>query len=444
MAGSPVRTSSITIAKRDARNARCGHIGRASDPLAVRRLNFATSSRTGSEPTAVSSERPMPTVRFHTHIADVAAAAWDDLRPDANPFVAHAFLAALERDGCVRVEWGWQAHHLGLYENHHLVAAAPLYVKTNSHGEYVFDFGWARAWQQAGGTYYPKLLNAVPYSPVPGPRLLAGAHPGTPALQRQLVTAMREEAERLGVSSLHANFLQAPELAAFAADQGAHAWLPRTDLQFHWHNHGYRHFPAFLATLTHKKRKNIARERTQVAASGLAIEWRDGASLDDDEWQQVHRLYAATFADKGNRATLSAAFFRDLGRLDLGAQLALARRDGTIVAMALFLRSDRVLYGRYWGTSIMQPGLHFELCYYRGIDYAISQHLERFEPGAQGEHKLARGFLPARTHSRHYLLNPDFHAAVAAALVHERAAIDAYADELNSHTPYAANEPTPR
>ncbi len=308
----------------------------------------------------------------------------------------------------------------------------------------MFDFSWADAWQRAGGAYYPKLLNAVPYSPVPGPRLLAGVSARTPALQRELVTAMRAEAERLGLSSVHANFLQPSELDAFDADIAQHAWLARTDIQFHWHNHGYRHFPAFLATLAHKKRKNILRERTQVATSGVTIEWRDGTSLSDDEWQQVHALYTTTFDNKGNRATLSAAFFRELGHLDLGTQLALARRDDTIVAMALFLRSDHVLYGRYWGTSVVQPGLHFELCYYRGIDYAIAQQLERFEPGAQGEHKLARGFLPARTSSRHYLVNPDFHAAVAAALVHEAAAVDAYANELNSHSPYAMRERVPR
>ena len=385
----------------------------------------------------------MLTARFHAHIADIPSAAWDALRPDSNPFVAHALLAALERDGCIRAPWGWQAHHLGLYENDALVAAAPLYLKTNSHGEYVFDFSWADAWQRAGGEYYPKLLNAVPYSPVPGPRLLAGADERAPALQRQLVTAMRAEAVRMGLSSVHANFLQPVELAAFDADDAPHPWLARSDVQFHWHNRGYRHFPAFMATLAHKKRKNILRERAQIAASGLTIEWRDGASLSDDEWQQVHALYAATFARKGNDATLSAAFFRELGQLDLGAQLALARDGGSMVAMALFLRSDRVLYGRYWGASVMQPGLHFELCYYRGIDYAIAQQLQRFEPGAQGEHKLARGFLPTQTSSRHYLVNAGFHAAVAAALVHERAAVDAYADVLNSHSPYAAREQVP-
>ncbi|KZC18670.1 MULTISPECIES: GNAT family N-acetyltransferase [Rhodanobacter] len=374
----------------------------------------------------------MHEIRFHTAIAELPAAAWDALRADANPFVSHALLDALERSGCIRPDWGWQAHHLGLYEDGRLLAAAPLYLKGNSHGEFVFDWSWASAWQRAGGEYYPKLLNGVPYSPVAGPRLLAGNDAHTPSLQRELVEAMRREAERLGLSSVHANFLQPAELAAFGD-----GWLARSDVQFHWHNRGYRHFPDFLAALNHKKRKNILRERRQVAASGLAIEWRSGDSLHDDEWQRVHALYEATFDMKGNHAALTAAFFRQLGTLGSTAQLALARDGAAIVAMALFVQGDKVLYGRYWGAAVDVPGLHFELCYYRGIDYAIAHRLDRFEPGAQGEHKLARGFLPARTHSRHYLANPDFRAAVAAALASEAEAVDAYATELGDHSPYA-------
>ncbi|CAM5274546.1 GNAT family N-acetyltransferase [Rhodanobacter lindaniclasticus] len=326
--------------------------------------------------------------------------------------------------------WGWQPHHLGLYDDgHHLVAAAPVYLKGNSHhGEFVFDWSWANAWERAGGEYYPKLLCGVPYSPVPGPRLLAG----TPALQRTLVAAMREEAGRLGLSSAHANFLLASETAAFGDD-----WLARSDVQFHWHNRGYRHFPDFLAALNHKKRKNILRERQQVAASGLAIEWRSGDTLADDEWDRVHALYEATFDDKGNHAVLTAAFFRRLGELGPLAQLALARAGGGIVAMALFLQGDGVLYGRYWGATLDVPALHFELCYYRGIEYAIARQLRRFEPGAQGEHKLARGFLPARTQSRHWLAHAGFRAAVANALAREASAMDAYAEELRQHSPYA-------
>jgi len=383
------------------------------------------------------TDSAMHDIRFHAAITELPAAEWDALRADANPFVSHAFLAALERGGCIRPDWGWQAHHLSLHENGRLLAAAPLYLKGNSHGEFVFDWSWASAWERAGGEYYPKLLCGVPYSPVPGPRLLAGHDERTPMLQRALVEAMRSETDRMGLSSVHVNFLQETELAAFGQGHSNPHWLARSDVQFHWHNHGYRHFPAFLATLNHKKRKNILRERSQVAASGVAIEWRSGDTLSSDEWRQVHALYETTFDMKGNHAALTAAFFRQLGELGGTAQLALARKDETIVAMALFIQSDKVLYGRYWGASVDLPGLHFELCYYRGIEHAIAHQLTRFEPGAQGEHKLARGFLPVRTHSRHYLANPDFRAAVAASLASEAQAVDAYVDELQSHSPYA-------
>lgn len=373
-----------------------------------------------------------PEPRFHRSITEIHANAWDALRADDNPFVSHAFLSALESTGCVRADWGWQPHHLGLYANGTLLAAAPLYLKGNSHGEFVFDFSWASAWERAGGEYYPKLLNAVPYSPVPGPRLLAGSGPRTPMLQRALVAAMRSEANRMGLSSVHANFLTEAAAAAFDPD-----WLARSDVQFHWHNRGYRHFPDFLAALTHKKRKNILRERRQVETSGLTIEWRSGETLSHDEWQQLHALYETTFDAKGNHAALTTGFFNRLGELGSLTQLALARHEQEIVAMALFIQGGSVLYGRYWGTSVDVPGLHFELCYYRGIEYAIAQKLARFEPGAQGEHKLARGFLPIRTYSRHYLANADFRAAVAAALVREASAVDAYAIDLLEHSPYA-------
>jgi predicted N-acyltransferase len=375
--------------------------------------------------------------RFHDRIADIPAADWDALRPDDNPFVAHAFLHALERDGCVRPDWGWQAHHLGLYEHGRLLAAAPLYLKGNSHGEFVFDWGWARAWERAGGDYYPKLLCGVPYSPVPGPRLLVGRDtPQAPVLRRMLVEAMRDETERLGLSSAHANFLGEIDADAFDDD-----WLPRSDVQFHWHNRGWRDFDDFLAALSHKKRKNIRHERAQVAAAGLRIEWRAGRELRLHEWRRIHALYEATFGAKGNHAALTATFFSRLGELGDAVQLALARGGEEIVAMALFLRSREALYGRYWGAAAEIPGLHFELCYYRGIEYAIAQGLQRFEPGAQGEHKLARGFLPVRTHSRHYLADERFRAAVRDALAREAPAMDDYAAELSAHSPYAERRP---
>ncbi|MGN2243028.1 GNAT family N-acetyltransferase [Frateuria sp. GZRR33] len=374
----------------------------------------------------------MLTARFHAAIAELPAATWDALRASANPFVSHAFLHTLESTGCIRPDWGWQAHHLGLYEDDRLIAAAPVYLKGNSHGEFVFDWSWAGAWERAGGDYYPKLLNAVPYSPVPGPRLLAGRDARAPRLRQALVEAMRAEADRLGLSSVHANFLEDQELDAFGSD-----WLARSDVQFHWHNQGYGHFDDFLATLRSKKRKNIRQERAQVSAYGLDIRMRDGTTMDADAWRQIHALYTATFDAKGNHAALTRAFFQALGHLGSGVQVACAMDGERIEAMALFLQSDTTLYGRYWGARVELPGLHFELCYYRGIEHAIARGLARFEPGAQGEHKLARGFVPVRTHSRHYLAHPQFRRAVREALVHEAQAMDDYVAELGAHAPYA-------
>jgi uncharacterized protein len=371
--------------------------------------------------------------RFHSRIEDMPAEAWDALRPDDNPFVSHAFLAALERTGCIRADWGWRAHHLGLYEDGQLVAAAPLYLKGNSHGEFVFDWSWASAWERAGGDYYPKLLNAAPYSPVPGPRLLAGTGPQAAARRQALVSTMSAFAKRMKLSSVHANFLRDDELAAFGDE-----WLARSDVQFHWQNQGHADFADFLGALNHKKRKNIRQERAHVAACGLSIEMRNGGELSANEWQRIHALYESTFDAKGNHAALTRAFFLTLGEtLGDAVQLALARDGHEIVAMALFLQSRDTLFGRYWGGEVDVPGLHFELCYYQGIDYAIRHGLQRFEPGAQGEHKLARGFLPVRTHSRHYLVNEDFRAAVRAALAQEDEAIRDYAQELHAHSPYA-------
>jgi len=367
--------------------------------------------------------------RFHDRIADIPAADWDALRADGNPLVSHAFLHALEDTGCIRPTWGWQAHHLGLYEHGRLLAAAPLYLKGNSHGEFVFDWSWAAAWERAGGDYYPKLLCGVPYSPVTGPRLLAG---GKGELQRALVDAMRREAERLRVSSVHANFLRDDEAGAFGAD-----WLARSDVQFHWRNRGWRDFGDFLAALNHKKRANIRHERARVAAGGLRVEWRSGDTLGEAEWAEVHALYLATFDAKGNHAALTAEFFHRLGTLGGITQLALAHDGAGIAAMALFLEGDGILHGRYWGSRIELPGLHFELCYYRGIEHAIAQGLQGFEPGAQGEHKLARGFLPVRTRSRHLILHEGFRTAVREALQQEAASMDLYASECMAHSPYA-------
>ncbi|MHB1897114.1 MAG: GNAT family N-acetyltransferase [Metallibacterium sp.] len=366
----------------------------------------------------------------------IAAAKWDALRPDDNPFLSHAFLAGLEQHGCLRADWGWQAQHLGVFEDDRLVAAAPLYLKFNSHGEFVFDHAWAQALERAGGDYYPKLLCAVPYSPVVGPRLLVGAGAGADARRAALLAGLRELMQSAQLSSTHLLFLEADDLAACAADD-AH-WLARNDVQFHWINRGWHTFEDFLSALKHKKRKNIRAELAQVAASGLHIEWRAGSSLDAHEWTAVHALYLDTFAAHGNLAALNSEFFARLGAALPGhVWLALARAGDVIVAMALFLSSSSTLYGRYWGSRVQVPGLHFELCYYQGIEHCLRTGLQRFEPGAQGEHKLARGFLPTLTHSRHAIAHAGLRHAVVQYLAQEQLQVQAWRAELLTHSPYA-------
>jgi predicted N-acyltransferase len=377
----------------------------------------------------------MSDIRFIDNLGGIDAAQWDALIDDGNPFVSYAFLRGMEEHGCLRRDYGWQAHHLVVMEGDTLIAAAPVFLKGNSHGEFVFDFSWANAFERAGGDYYPKLLCAAPYSPVPGPRLLARDE----ETKMLLVAALVAETQRLGLSSVHVNFLRESDLPAFDA-----RWLQRFDWQFHWHNRGYPHFPAFLDTLTGKKRKNIRQERRQAAESGLAIAMEAGSTLTDGDWRELHALYETTFDMKGNHAAMTLPFFQHLGRaLGDRIQVATARMDGRIVAMALFMVGHSTLYGRYWGSLVEVQGLHFELCYYLGIEFCIAKKLQTFEPGAQGEHKMARGFLPTRTHSRHYLVNESFDQAVRNALVHEARSREAYYAELMEHSPYAPVPATP-
>lgn len=371
----------------------------------------------------------MSEIRILDSLAGVDAATWDALVGDGNPFVSHAFLRGMEQHGCLRPDYGWQPHHITVYDGESLIAAAPAYLKGNSHGEFVFDFSWANAFERAGGDYYPKLLGAAPYSPVPGPRLLATNR----ANKIALVAALVAETDRLGLSSVHVNFLKEADLDAFDA-----RWLERFDWQFHWHNREYRHFEAFLAALTGKKRKNIRQERRQASESGLQMAMEAGSTISQRDWQDLHALYETTFDSKGNHAAMTLPFFQHLGQaLGDRVQVATARMDGRPVAMALFLVGGSTLYGRYWGSVVDVPGLHFELCYYVGIEFCIAHKLQTFEPGAQGEHKLARGFLPTRTHSRHYLVNESFDQAVRQALVHEGRSREAYRAELMEHSPYA-------
>ena len=374
-------------------------------------------------------------LRLHDGIAAIDATAWDALAGGDHPFVAHAFLAGLEQHGCIRTEFGWRACPLGLYENDRLVAAAPLYLKDNSHGEFVFDHAWANAYARNGLEYYPKLLCAVPYSPVTGPRLLVGEGSGADARRSALIDAIQQQTAQLDLSSVHLNFAEDIDAVAFDSS----GWLPRFDWQFHWRNRGWGDFDGFLGALSAKKRKNIRHERAQVARAGVHCETRHGDELDVADWRAIHRLYLSTFDAHGNHPALTEPFFRHLGAAMPRQVLAvLCRRGMRIIAAALCLRSADTLYGRYWGADEQIPGLHFEACYYQGIDYCIRNGLQVFEPGAQGEHKIARGFLPARTRSFHHVVDPRFRAAIRAALEREAVALEHYGREAMDHSPYCA------
>ncbi|MEO7935467.1 MAG: GNAT family N-acetyltransferase [Dokdonella sp.] len=373
-------------------------------------------------------------IRLHNGISEIHAERWDALVGSDHPFLAHAFLSGLEEHGCILREFGWQTCPIGLYENDILVAAAPLYLKGNSHGEFVFDWSWASAYERNGLAYYPKLLCAVPYSPVSGPRLLVEVSDRTVALREALIEAIEQHVAAMGMSSAHLNFVD---------DAGANAlsgtrWLPRFDWQFHWTNRGWNDFDDFLAALKPKKRKNIRQERQQVAAAGVTCEIRHGDELDADEWRILHELYRSNFDAHGNHPALTEGFFRHLGQhMPRQVVAVLCRRAGRIIAAALCLRSSDTLYGRYWGAEEQIPGLHFEACYYQGIDYCIRNGLQHFEPGAQGEHKIARGFLPVRTRSFHFVRDQRFASAIADALQREAVGLEMYREDLMAHSPYA-------
>ena len=367
--------------------------------------------------------------RFLPSLADVSARDWDALHDGRNPFVTHAFLHGLESQGCLRRDWGWTPHHLTLWEGDTLVAAAPGYLKDNSHGEFVFDHAWAHAYARYGLDYYPKWLCAVPYSPVTGPRLLAqdAAH------RKALLTAVRDEVLRLGLSSAHVNFHAEDEDDAFASD-----WLPRIDVQYHWRNPGHwRDFDGFLADFDHKHRKNIRQERAKVQRAGVVIRTVHGDEATAADLEAMFGFYLRTFQDYGNSPALTLPFLQHLART-MPRQLVmfLADHDDRTIAGALCLRGHDTLYGRYWGAEAPLPGLHFETCYYQGIAYCLREGLARFEPGAQGEHKIARGFLPAWVRSRHWIADPEFAGALAHWCDEESQAVRRYARTLQSHSPF--------
>jgi len=367
--------------------------------------------------------------RLAESLSGVPSRDWDALHGGGHPFVRHAFLAGLEQHGCLRPRLGWRPRHALLYRGAELVAAAPAYLKENSHGEFVFDHAWAHAYAHYGVPYFPKWLVAVPYSPVTGPRLLAKDQPARAALAEAMLAQLRAD----GLSSLHVNFLPEDELRAF--DE---RWLARGDVQFQWRNEaGWRDFDGFLAAFSSRKRKNLRAERAQVRRAGVDFRIVHGDEASPADLADMHRFYCLTQHDKGNRPALTPEFFRHLAcEMPRSLVLVLAHQQGRTIAGALCLRGADTLYGRYWGADETLPGLHFETCYYQGIDYCLREGLHRFEPGAQGEHKVARGFLPVLTHSRHFIADPAFERALRPWCAEERAAALRYREVVMAHSPF--------
>ena len=370
-----------------------------------------------------------PVARTLPGVAAIAVADWDACAGDGNPFVAHAFLAALEESRSATAQAGWQPLPIVVDgADGRPVAALPAYAKSHSQGEYVFDHAWADAWHRAGGNYYPKLQIAVPFSPVPGPRLLTR----DPALAPALIAAAEALVVQADMSSAHATFVDPAEVPVFEAA----GWLIRTDRQFHWVNRGYATFDDFLSALTSRKRKAIRKER-QAAVAGLEIEHVTGAALTDAHWDAFWRFYQDTGARKWGQPYLTRRFFTLLGeRMADRILLILAKRDGRPIAGALNLIGADTLYGRYWGAVEEVPFLHFELCYYQAIDAAIARGLSRVEAGAQGEHKLARGYEPTATWSAHFIPHAGFRRAVADYLAAERQAVARNIEMLSEMAPF--------
>jgi predicted N-acyltransferase len=377
-------------------------------------------------------------VKLVTSISAVDAAQWDACANPAgaifNPFIAHAFLKALEDSRSVGSGTGWLPRHLVIEdERGNVSAAAPAYFKSHSQGEYVFDHGWAEAYEQAGGRYYPKLQIAVPFTPVPGPRLLVKPGPRAYADEQLLAAAAIEVARQGGLSSVHLTFLS-PDTAERLRALG---FLTRTGQQFHWQNHGYGSFDDFLATLASRKRKAIRKEREAAVAPGIEIHCLTGRKITEAHWDAMFAFYLDTGSRKWGRPYLNRAFFSLLGQSMADSIVLMLAYDGaTPIAGAInFVGKDRI-YGRNWGCTRDVPFLHFELCYYQAIDYAIAHQLAVVEAGAQGEHKLARGYAPAPTHSVHWIAHPGLRQAVADYLDREKHAVAHNQDVLEQFTPF--------
>lgn len=370
--------------------------------------------------------------RIVNDLDTISPAKWKSLGTENNPFLSHAFLSGLERFDCLKNQ-NWKPNHIVIEENNELLGFMPLYIKQDSYGEFVFDWAWADAYQQAGRNYYPKLVSAIPFTPVAGSRLLVNKSQNIEAIKQTLLnTAFALMDDKL-YSSLHILFPEKDELPVLSDNAG----LKRTTIQFHWLNKGYRDFQDFTDSLTSKKRKKILKERREITKSGIEIERLNGNAISSHQWDTFYQFYCRTFYSKWGEPRLTLDFFKSLGAaLPEQTLLILAKKDKNYIAGAFAMSDLNTLYGRHWGCSQYLPYLHFELCYYQTIEYAIEQRLNRLDAGVQGEHKLARGFHPIAMTSGHWIREADFRNAIANYLERESVMMQEHIEMLESHLPF--------
>ncbi|WP_105401244.1 GNAT family N-acetyltransferase [Neorhizobium sp. T7_12] len=387
------------------------------------------------------------TIRIENSFCAISPASWSRLSGTSkssssdvpyNPFLSHAFLSALEESGSATAKTGWLGHHLLLEDDKGtLIGAVPGYLKSHSQGEYVFDHGWADAFERAGGRYYPKLQCTVPFTPASGPRLLVRDGYDRGSTELTLAAGLQEVTRQLGISSAHVTFVAEDQVAAFEEAD----YLHRTDKQFHFINEGYANHDAFLETLASRKRKALKKERRSALENGITIDWLTGKDLTEDIWDQFFTFYMDTGGRKWGRPYLTRTFYSLIGeRMPEDILLVMAKREGKYVAGAINFIGGDALYGRHWGCIEDHPFLHFEVCYHQAIDFALTKGLKRVEAGAQGEHKLARGYLPVTTHSMHYIAHAGLRRAIADYLEHEREDVEQMTEYLAEHSPFRKGE----
>ena len=376
-------------------------------------------------------------------LSDITSEEWNALLPsDAGPFLRHEFLSALEVTGCVGANTGWQVAHLALRNSQKLIGAMPLYLKQHSYGEFVFDWSWAQAYEQQGMQYFPKALCAIPFTPVQGSRILSARNVDADLVQKQLIAGLKTLVVQNNLSSAHVIFPHDSE-AKGLKDQG---FMLRDSVQFHWHNQGFENFEQFLAALTMKRRKNIRREREQVSRELITFRHVPGISSTNADWEFFYRCYENTYLEHGSSPYLNETFLKLWAhRLPENLHLIIAERNGNPIAASLLVvdPTSSKAYGRYWGAIEHVPCLHFETAYYQAIQYCISNQIQTFEGGAQGEHKMARGFLPTTIQSAHFIADPQFAKAVQHFLDREHQGIGAYVDELAEHSPLKSSKVQP-